>query len=154
MNQQGEKMNLIEILEDKIQHQNRLQWLLYLTKEKFFAEKYFRWLKFEIDHSAGILIGQGNLFSNHKSYEITIRYSPFYRYRYDKIFIKGISYHRDIHMYPDASLCLYHPFFDKPAFKHVELFRIIPWISEWIVFYEQWRRYGVWLGKEIKHNDA
>jgi hypothetical protein len=28
---------------------------------------------------------------------------------------------------------------------------MIPWITEWIVFYEQWKKYGVWFGAEIKH---
>ena len=51
----------------------------------------------------------------------------------------------------DLSLCLYHPIIDKPTFRIIPLFQMIPWISEWIVFYEQWKKYGVWLGKEIKH---
>jgi len=38
-----------------------------------------------------------------------------------------------------------------PAFRTIALFNMIPWISEWIVFYEQWKKYGVWLGREIKH---
>lgn len=36
-------------------------------------------------------------------------------------------------------------------FQKIPLFRMIPWITEWIIFYEQWKKYGIWLGKEIKH---
>ena len=49
------------------------------------------------------------------------------------------------------SLCLYHPIIDKPYLQCIPLYKMIPWITEWIIFYIQWKKYGVWLGREIKH---
>lgn len=54
-------------------------------------------------------------------------------------------------MYGDLSLCLYHPIIDKKPSETIALFTMIPWISEWCIHYEEWKKYKVWLGKEISH---
>lgn len=56
---------------------------------------------------------------------------------------------REIHMYSDHSLCLHYP----PDMKWNEKVKIyqytIPWISEWIVFYEIYLLNGhKWEGRE------
>lgn len=55
---------------------------------------------------------------------------------------------KEIHMYNDHSLCLhYNP--DMPWNEKVKVFETtIPWISEWIVFYEIYKRKNIWMGKE------
>lgn len=144
-------MKPTEILEHRLEERNMLNWRLFLYKEMILTKNDFTWLKFNIDESQRTLKASGNLELVGTTYHVVILYSPFFRDRYDRIYIKHIPYNNQIHMYPDSSLCLYHPYFDKPAFHRIELNSIIPWISEWITFYEQWKIYGVWLGKEIKH---
>lgn len=146
-------MNLITTLEENIKREQRKNWYLFLSVEKHLVEKYFDWIKLEIDTKNKILKGTGVLIIGNKKYTILLSHSPYYEYRYDRIYINDstIKYNNEIHMYRDLSLCLYHPIIDKPIFRTIPLHRMIPWISEWIVFYEQWKKYGVWLGKEIKH---
>lgn len=146
-------MEIITTLEENINITHRKNWFLFLSVEKFLLENYFDWIKLKINHIDKSLTGKGILNIGSKRYEIVLSYSPFYKYRYDRIYVKdsSIEYDNKIHVYEDLSLCLYHPVIDKPLFQTIPLYKMIPWISEWIIFYEQWKKYGVWLGKEIKH---
>lgn len=136
-----------------IRLQNQKHWFLFLSIQKYLVEKNFGWLRLYIDSDTKALIGKGKLRINRKEYEILLSYSPFHKYRYDRIFINDncIEYREDNHLYIDNSLCLYHPLIDKPLFQIMPLYRMVPWISEWIVWYEHWKIYGVWLGEEIRH---
>ena len=148
------KMDLITILEGNIRKKNQQDWFPFLIAQKAFVEKYFNWLNLSIDVKNKSLEGKGILNIGEKSYSIQLSFSPFFPYRYDRIFVqdKSIKYNDNIHLYAvDLSLCLYHPIIDQPVLNKIPLFKMIPWISEWIVFYEQWKKYGVWFGKEIKH---
>lgn len=55
---------------------------------------------------------------------------------------------KEIHMYKDHSLCLHY----SPDMKwnvRTNVFQYtIPWLIEWIVFYEIYKEKGVWLGHE------
>ncbi|MHA7842042.1 MAG: hypothetical protein ACX93I_01900 [Winogradskyella sp.] len=146
-------MNLITTLEDERVNDYKINSFLFLNTEKFLVEKHFEWLKLKISNNKKALIGKGRLNVGSKEYNIEIIYSPFLEYRYDRIYIKdkSIKYNKNIHLYPDLSLCLYHPRIDKPAFGYIPLFKIVPRITEWIINYQQWLKYSVWLGKEIKH---
>jgi|SRR5690606_10738353 hypothetical protein len=146
-------MELITILGESIEKMNRKNWYTFLHIQKLLVEKHFDWLDLTINCKSKSLIGKGLLRIGNKKYNILLSYSPFHSHRYDRIYVddKRIKYNNEIHLYGDLSLCLYHPVIDKPAFQIIPLFKMIPWISEWIIFYEQWRKYGVWLGKEIKH---
>jgi hypothetical protein len=146
-------MDLITILEGNIKKDNQKNWFSFLLIQKVLVEKYFDWIDFYIDSKKKTLEGKGILKIGIKNYSVKISFSPYYPFRYDRIFIdnKLIRYNDDIHVYTDLSLCLYHPIIDQPILKKIPLFQMISWIGEWIVFYEQWRKYGVWLGKEIKH---
>ena len=68
------------------------------------------------------------------------------------ILSKEIAPHNDIHMYDDGSLCLFYP----PDLKWKNHFKIadyiIPWIAEWIVFYELYLVTNKWLGPEAPHS--
>ena len=147
-------MDLITILEGNIRKRNQQNWFPFLIAQKALVEKYFNWLNLSIDVKNKSLEGKGILNIGEKSYSIQLSFSPFFPYRYDRIFVqdKSIKYNDNIHLYAvDLSLCLYHPIIDQPVLNKIPLFKMIPWISEWIIFYEQWKKYGVWLGKEIKH---
>lgn len=144
-------MNLTTILENNINADCKKNYYLHLLVQKELIHKHFPWLKCVIKDK--VLIGNGVLKIAGISNQVMVTYSPFLPGRFDRIHIqnRNIVYHNDIHVYGDLSLCLYHPRFDKPLFTTVPLIKMIPWISEWCVFYEEWKKYGVWLGKEIKH---
>lgn len=140
-------------MEELIRKHHMENWELFLSVQKDLVEKNFEWIKLIIDAKNKQLIGKGDLTINGWKFPIILSYSPFNENRYDRIFISDgqVKYHRDIHFYGDLSLCLYHPLIDQGPFRKIPLVKMIPWISEWIVFYLQWKKYGVWLGKEIKH---
>jgi hypothetical protein len=144
-------MSLITISENRVLNEYRKNWYLNLVYEKYLVENHFDWLKLIITEDK--IKGQGNLYVGHNKYYIELWFSPFFNFRFDRIYIKDktIKYNNDIHLYIDMSLCLYHPVLDKPFLKTIPLYKMIPWISEWCIFYEGWKKYGVWLGKEIKH---
>ncbi|AEL27041.1 hypothetical protein Cycma_3317 [Cyclobacterium marinum DSM 745] len=146
-------MNHIITLENSIRKKHQDNWEMFLSVQKTLVEQRFDWIKLFIDYKGKQLIGKGNLQMGKKDYLVILSYSPFNGNRYDQIFITNIqlNYHRDIHLYGDLSLCLYHPIIDQGPIRKIPLIRMIPWISEWIIFYLQWKKYGVWLGKEIKH---
>lgn len=124
---------------------------VHLFCQKTLIDQYYDWLDCRLVNSIG-LYGTGNL-RPHKScdkYEIELFYEVG---KPPKVFIKKpkIEYHDDIHMYWDKSLCLYYPK-DMPWGKHIMLVNtIIPWVSEWIVFYELWKESGKWEAPEVKH---
>ncbi|WP_270087089.1 hypothetical protein [Sphingobacterium sp. SYP-B4668] len=146
-------METITTLAENTRAKHQKDWYTFLFVQKHFVEKHFNWLKVILDKKNKQLIGTGILQIGGKSYKILLSYSPFEKFRYDRIYIQddSIKYHDDIHLYYDNSLCLYHPVFDKLSNKNISLCEMIPWISEWLVHYNQWKKYRVWLGKEIKH---
>lgn len=146
-------MDLITIMADSIRTNHQEEWYIFSSVQKFMVEKKFDWLELNINSNTKSLVGKGLLNIGDKKYKILLSYSPFHKYRYDRIFIddKSIKYNDNIHLYNDFSLCLYHPTIDQPLFQTIPLFKMIPWISEWIIFYKQWEKYGVWLSNEIKH---
>jgi len=126
----------------------------YLCLEKYLVESHFSWLKLVL--TGCMLNGEGNLEVGVRRYRVSVLYSPFFhdrigRFDIIKIEDKSIRYDKKIHLYRDMSLCLYHPVVDKPPLNIIPLVRMIPWITEWCVHYEDWKKYGVWLGKEILH---
>jgi hypothetical protein len=70
-----------------------------------------------------------------------------------KIFVKSpkIKYDPKIHMYKSGNLCLYYPYdFNwnaTTAFAHY----LIPWVNEWIIYYELYKISGVWEGTAAPH---
>lgn len=146
-------MNPTTVLEENIRNDHQKNWHIFLTLQKKLVESNFEWLNLKLNSKSKSLYGSGKLNINDRNYSIILMYSPFNSYRYDRIYVndKSIKYHKDVHLYLDLSLCLYHPTIDQPLVQKIPLVKMIPWISEWVVFYEQWKKYGVWLGKEIKH---
>lgn len=146
-------MGIITTMVENTKEHHQKDWYTFLFIQKLFVEKHFTWLKLALDKKNKQLIGKGTLQIGSKSYKILLSYSPFQKFRYDRIYVcdDTIKYHDDIHLYYDNSLCLYHPVIDKLPGKNISLCEMIPWISEWLVHYNQWKKYKVWLGKEIKH---
>lgn len=63
-----------------------------------------------------------------------------------------IEYNCDIHMFKDEkNLCLYYHY-EKPWKDSYHIYdKIIPWASEWLVFYELYMITGKWFGVEQNH---
>ncbi len=53
------------------------------------------------------------------------------------------------HMYNQESLCLFHPSFGEFKFSYLIANTVIPWISLWLYYYENWHTTGEWLGGGI-----
>ena len=144
-------MTHIEILENNIikDYQSNSENLLRI--ERNLVGYHYDWIK--LVQTPREIFGEGSLNVNGEYFDVLLKYSPFLPFRFDRIFItnKNIQYNSSIHVYRNSALCLYHPVFDKPLFKIIPLFKMIPWITEWCIHYQEWKKYGVWLGKEIKH---
>jgi hypothetical protein len=54
------------------------------------------------------------------------------------------------HVYPGDRLCLYLPGADEWTAEMSLAHTIVPWIAEWLFFYETWRVLGVWLGGGVE----
>ncbi len=123
----------------------------FLFTQKVLVESYFPWLKVRIENKILKALGQLEMFGDF--FHIEISYSPFLPNRFDRIYLKNpdIKFNDKIHLYRDLSLCLYHPVIDMPLTKTIPLVDMVPWISEWCIHYQEWKKYGVWLGKEIAH---
>ena len=69
------------------------------------------------------------------------------------ILIPIILPRKEIHMYRDHSICLHYPpdmiwNVNTKVYKYT-----IPWISEWIIYYEIFKRNGgKWIGPESPHH--
>ena len=143
-------MSLIEIMEGKAIQKARELYFIHLESELNFICKNYTWIN--LKRKGKILFGEGCIDVNGVKYCVKISYSPFYKGRMDRIYISNhkIEYHDDIHVYGDSTLCLYYPY-DKPLNGIIPLHKMIPWITEWCHFYEEWKKYGVWLAPEVKH---
>jgi len=78
-----------------------------------------------------------------------------YRYGYHpKVWVvdPAIPYESAIHMYmSDNSLCLYD-WREQPWEKSCRLYdTIIPWTSEWLLYYEIYKLTGKWIGRSALH---
>jgi hypothetical protein len=50
------------------------------------------------------------------------------------------------HLYGDGSLCLYHPDYGEWNRGMLLVGTILPWASEWLLYYEVWLATGEWRG--------
>ena len=123
----------------------------FLLFTKLQCEEKYSWLNFKIEGRK--LIGEGKLSENGFDYEFQIDYSPFWPVRFDMITVdsKGLRKCADTHFNPDNSLCLYHPKHDMNGKSFMPLVEIIPWLSEWVMYYNRYREYKIWTGPEYPH---
>lgn len=122
-----------------------------LARQKVLIEKNYTYLK--CNTSKGTLTCKGKLQPNDacKEYTIKLIYKVGTQPKV-KILEPQIEYNDEIHLYKSGNLCLFHSsdlIWNDDKIIIAET--IIPWISEWIIFYEIWLITGKWLGKEIKH---
>ncbi len=58
------------------------------------------------------------------------------------------------HKYEDGSLCLYYPVEERWRSYWLIAKKFVPWICEYLYFYECWLETGVWFGEEAAHKGA
>ena len=124
----------------------------YLLIEKILIESKYDWL--QCLTVGNELMGQGYLpsKSSREKYKIAVKYSYHNPGRFDRIWVAepNIKYNPETHMYCDDTLCLYYPG-DLTITRITPLAVMLPWISEWLVKYEFWEKYKVWIGEEAPH---
>lgn len=142
-------MNLIETLEINRRKDNIKNSYMFLFVQKILVEQNFDWVKLNMQNNKLSGVGVIKPDGCKRSYEIEIEYSPL-EYRYERIYVRNpnIRFNPKIHMYRDDSLCLYYP---KDHLYPPPLYKMLSWVSEWLVKYEFFQRKGVWIGNEFKH---
>ena len=58
------------------------------------------------------------------------------------------------HLYPNESLCLYLPLSGEFTSRKYVVGTIVPWVSIWLYYYEQWQITGKWLGGGVHLDGA
>ena len=53
---------------------------------------------------------------------------------------------RPEHLYRDGSLCLYYPKYREWSHSMWLARTVVPWASEWLLYYEVWLATGEWRG--------
>lgn len=127
-------------------------WIGFLYKTMIECENEFRWLSFQV--KGKMLKGEGTLELNNRKYHLKLQFSPFFPNRFERVMVetKNLIKCADTHFNGDGSLCLYHPIFDLKGKPYLDLLEVIPWISEWVYYYDKYLEYKVWLGPEYPHN--
>ncbi|GIZ09359.1 hypothetical protein FUMI01_20860 [Flavobacterium sp. UMI-01] len=126
-------------------------WDGFLYKTLIECERQFTWLAFTIKGKS--LVGKGTLEREDRKYHFSLECSPFNPGRMERIWVETPHLIKsfDIHFNGDGSLCLYHPILDLKGRPYIDLVDVLPWISEWIDYYELYLKYKVWLGPEHPH---
>lgn len=57
------------------------------------------------------------------------------------------------HVYANGNLCLYYPKEQPWDYQNHLYDTIVPWVAEWLVFYELYQVCGKWLGPEQPHGN-
>lgn len=100
------------------------------------------------------LICEGKIQPTHLSREYYVKIS-YEAWKKPKVWIINptIEYNEEIHMYKDDNnLCLYYHV-ESPWKHSYHLYdKIIPWTSEWLIYYELYQITGKWFGIEQKHS--
>ena len=58
------------------------------------------------------------------------------------------------HLYPNKSLCLYLPLSGEFTSSKYVAETLVPWVSLWLYYYEQWQITGKWLGGGVHPGGA
>lgn len=88
-----------------------------------------------------------------QTYRVEIRYAPWNSPEV-RVIEPKIEFTKDAHMYHNDTLCLYD-WREQPWQNGWHLHQtIIPWVAEWLLYYELWLLTGKWLGKSASHNKS
>lgn len=124
----------------------------FLNHEKILLEENYDFLDCKIKSIGGknniVVVGHYNQTGKLYTYQITYD-------GYNAPTVKILSptlIEAPPHVYKDLSLCLYYPQKTPWSNKTCNLYsHIIPWVHEWILYYEIYLITGVWEHPEVKH---
>lgn len=130
---------------------NKAQHYRHFVLQGPLIQKYFPGFKCRL--RCGQLTCEGEIqptdYSN--KYSIRIQYEEWKEPKV-RIVRPHIEPKKEIHMYQDGTLCLYHPP-TQPWSDANDLHKtIIPWAAEWLVYYELYLSEGKWMGPAISHD--
>lgn len=119
-----------------------------LVVQKKLMEKHYSYLTYEIKTNVLICTGWLQPEGCKVKYKIKIEYVSGHEPKTTILFPK-IDPNKEIHMYNDHSLCLHYPP-DMYWNAQIPIHNFtVPWVSEWIVFYELYLVNGnIWEGRE------
>ncbi len=121
-----------------------------LVVEKVLMQRHYPVFGSRIAGSVLVCTGRIRPADHCAAYDVEVRY----RYGHSprvRVWKPTIDYDPRIHMYEDGSLCVYDWREDPWLNEHHLYDRLIPWVAEWLVYYEVFRLTGKWLGKEAPH---
>ena len=88
-----------------------------------------------------------------RSYRVEIRYAPWDSPEV-RVIDPKIEFTKDAHMYRNDTLCLYD-WREQEWQNNWHLHEtIVPWVAEWLLYYELWLLTGNWLGKSAVRNKS
>lgn len=123
-----------------------------LVMEKMRVNRDFPHFQTQLRGLQLICTGRTNPSDESQQYKIQIAYA------YDgapqcRILEPQIAVDPQIHMYKNGTLCLYdwREQSWNPVYHLSET--VIPWIAEWLVYYELFQMTGRWLGKAASHDE-
>lgn len=134
----------------KVKYQNNFYFLSHEKKE---LEGHYDFLNCQIKEQKGkkVLIVTGHYCQTGVDYTYQIIYDG-YRAPDAKILSPQLISDPP-HTYSDGSLCLYYPKEQPWSNRTCSLYNcIVPWIHEWIVFYEIYLITGEWEHPEVSHS--
>lgn len=106
---------------------------------------------FKCQGSCGRYVFRGYLqpCENSEVYQIAIHYQ---RGTVPRVFVTSPQLNEEApHLFSDGALCLFHPLLFRWHEGHLIASRIVPLTAAWLLFYETWKKLGVWLGPEAPH---
>lgn len=129
-------------------------WFAVFHREKHLIQRCYPAFRCQLRRGALCCRGEVASPSGEGTYQIKIDYLPG---RPPKVFVlnPGMEYrnHAHTHFYPaDNSLCLYYPGDLHWSAKHHLHDKTIPWLAEWLVFYELYQITGRWEGPAVIRN--
>lgn len=127
-------------------------WFAVFHREKQLVERHYPAFRCQLQRNALCCRGDVASPSGEGTYQIKIDCTPG---RPPKVFVlnPGVEYrnHAHTHFYPaDNSLCLYYPGDLNWSDKHHLHDKTIPWLAEWLVFYELYQITGRWEGPAVE----
>lgn len=123
-----------------------------LMVQKHHIENFYDCFECRINARANVLSCKGTLkpLEDIDPYDVIIKV---YSCRSPRVFIINpvITIKPEIHIYKEGNLCLYYPsdLYWNSTTSVSEY--TIPWINEWILYYELYKISGKWEGHEAPH---
>lgn len=126
-------------------------WFAVFHREKQLVERHYPAFRCQLHRSALCCRGEVASPGGEGTYQIKINYAPG---QPPKVFVLNADMefqnHAFTHFYPaDNSLCLYYPGDLTWSDKHHLHDKTIPWLAEWLVFYELYQITGRWEGHAV-----